>query len=511
MQDIWKRLLAGASDLLPNFNDDLLLDFRPRKIHQIRNYLNDLFSESVKMFDGRLKYIGWRELSPDERIEYIKNNVITRKRIEVQKSSFELLEYDFEFEGVIHPIYIHVPFLDHGAVWLSDTQYFPLFPIVERGGLHRTAHDIIIKVMRAPLTFKRSETYTFTTDKGKQYRETVITVKIHQRKRGRGGKRTDRTPLLLYHLTQQPFDKVMLMYGFAPGEITLVSSYEPSEQFSYIKIKENIFLKVLDTAFANINKRRVIASYLTCLEEYPKFDLRNLLDTQLNYYWTVLGKYTYPTNTNGLLLFDNAKKHLETTDTLLDPPAQYQLSQIGINVKDIYELLFVVFFNIDNWIVTYNPTNLYEKKIGALDQIMAPLVTLINNKLFQIVNNKAEGLTQETVKRFASSASQHESWLMGNNAFRANPSICNDCWMLAIGTKRFRSLENTETKGSNTSQNMPVALLKAHPSQLVVESLLALPPSAPIRTGEISAFIKIDEDGNIIPPEWAHELDHVFD
>ena len=133
------------------------------------------------------------------------------------------------------------------------------------------------------------------------------------------------------------------------------------------------------------------------------------------------------------------------------------------------------------------------------------------NKLFQIVNNKAEGLTQETVKRFASSASQHESWLMGNNAFRANPSICNDCWMLAIGTKRFRSLENTETKGSNSSQNMPVALLKAHPSQLVVESLLALPPSAPIRTGEISAFIQIDEDGNIIPPKWAKELDHVFD
>ena len=230
------------------------------------------------------------------------------------------------------------------------------------------------------------------------------------------------------------------------------------------------------------------------------------------YYKTVLGKYTYPSNTNAQLLFDNARKHLETTDTLLDPPAQYQLSQIGIKVKDIYELLLVAFFNIDQWIVGYNPTNLYEKKIGALDQIMAPLVAIVNSKLFQIVNNRNEGLTQETVKRFTTSASQHESWLMGNSMFRANPTICNDNWLIAIGASKFRSLENTETKASpNGGRNMPVALLKAHPSQLVVESILTLPPSNPIVGGNVNPMLRIDEDGNIIKPDWADEIDHVFD
>lgn len=513
MDPIWKRLLANASDLLPDFNDFLLLEFRNNKINQIRNYLDALFRESVKLFpDGRLKYNGWQELTPDERLEYIRTNKILNKRIEVQKSSFELLRFNFEFEGIIHPVFLHVPYLEHGAVWLSDTRYFPLFPIVERGGLHRTAHDIIIKVMRAPITFKRNETFSFTTSKAKTFRETVLTVKIHQRKRGRGGKRTDRTPILLYHLTKHPFDQVMKMYGFDNGEISIVPTFdENDDKFSYIMIKEGIYLKVLDTAFGNINKRRVIASYLMILAEHTKFELRELVATHLNYYWCALGKFTSPAITNAMLMYDAAKKHLETTDPLLDPPAQYQLSQIGINVKDIYDLLLVVFFNIDNWLVGYNPTNLYEKKIGALDQIMAPLVTLINNRLFQIVNNKGEGLTQETVKKFVNSASQHESWLTGNSAFRANPSICNDNWMIAIGTNRFRSLENAETKGGTGGRNMPVALLKAHPSQLVVESLLCLPPSNPIVSGNINAFLQIDEDGNILVPEWASELDRVFD
>lgn len=50
-----------------------------------------------------------------------------------------------------------------------------------------------------------------------------------------------------------------------------------------------------------------------------------------------------------------------------------------------------------------------------------------------------------------------------------------------------------------------------YPIQQFIELLITYAINTPIRTGEISAFIKIDEDGNIIPPEWAHELDHVFD
>lgn len=514
MHDVMRNILVEGSNLLPDFNDDLLLNFRKRKIRHIKDYLNELFMESIKLFNDRVKYLGWVALSPDERIDYIKSNVILKNQIKIQKSTFELIRFIFEFEGIKHYLHVYVPFLEQGAVWLDDTRYYPLFPIVERGGLHRTQRDVIIKVMRAPLIFKRSETFTFGTDKGAQYKETIVTVKIHQRRRGRGSKSADRTPLILYHLVKYPFDQVMAMYGFNKGDITITDNYEPSEEYSYIKIKNDIFLKVKDIALGSTYNRRVIASYLTCLMEYPRFDLRELMALHPVYYTTVLGKYTYPNATNATLLYENAIKHLETTDTLLDPPAQYQLAQIGIKVKNIYELLLCVFFNIDNWIVGYDPTDLYEKKIGALDQIMAPLVSTINSKLFQIINSKNEGLTQETINRFVTSASQHESWLTGNVVFRANPTMCNDNWLLAIGSKRFRSLNNMEQKGKQrgSGKNMPTALLKAHPSHLMVESILALPPSSPIVSGEINPYCIINENGDIIPDEALKEkIAHVYD
>lgn len=508
---VLRNVLLGASDLLPDFNDDFLLHFREDSIKKIPDYLDVMFRESVKLFKGRLRYIGYQRLTPDERIKYICNNTILKKKIQIQKSSFEQLKFIFEFESVEYPLHISIPYLDHGAVILSDTQYFPMFAIVERGGLHRIQDGLIIKVMRAPLTFRRSEQFVFTTTDGRVYREIVPTVKIHQGKRGRG-KKAGVTPIILYHLVELSFEHTMQYYGFQPGEISLVPMTERSDDYSYIEIRDDIYLKVHNSCFDDLFKRRVIASYLMCLTEYTRFGLRDLIATHPVYYKTVLGKYTYPSTTNAQLLYDNAEKHLETTATLLDPPAQYQLSTIGIQVNGIYELLREVFFNIDRWIVSYEPTNLFSKKIGSLSQLMAPLVSSINTKLFGVINAKNEGLTHDTVKRFVTTASQGENWMMANSVFRANPTICNDNSLLTVLTKRFRSLENTETKSTTGGRNMPVALLKAHPSQLVVESILALPPSAPVVSGEINPMVQVDMDtGFFIVPDWYKEISHVFD
>ena len=273
---VLRNVLLGASDLLPDFNDDFLLHFREDSIKKIPDYLDVMFRESVKLFKGRLRYIGYQRLTPDERIKYICNNTILKKKIQIQKSSFEQLKFIFEFENVEYPLHISIPYLDHGAVILSDTQYFPMFAIVERGGLHRIQDGLIIKVMRAPLTFRRSEQFVFTTIDGRVYREIVPTVKIHQGKRGRG-KKAGVTPIILYHLVELSFEHTMQYYGFQPGEISLIPMTERSDDYSYIEIRDDIYLKVHNSCFDDLFKRRVIASYLMCLTEYTRFGLRDLI------------------------------------------------------------------------------------------------------------------------------------------------------------------------------------------------------------------------------------------
>lgn len=476
--------MGEIGDALPNFNDELLLRFRETKISQIDDYLDSIFKESMKLFGGRLVYVGYTTLGPEERMEYILSNPIINKSIDIQKSDFKLLRFEFRFEGVVHYLHVHVPFMKYGCVVLSDTEYYPLLPIVERGGLHRTRDSIIIKVMRAPLTFRRQDAYVIETTTGEKYLERILTIKIHQG--SRKGRKLDRTPLILYHLVKYGLEKTLEYYQFAPGELqfTTMPANDTDSGYSYIRIRDDLFMRVPTSVLqTDMYKRRVIVSLLRIFEDYKRFTLGDLLDPKAFYFKVALGKYTYPSNNKPELLLTNANAHLATTDTLLDPPAQFQLATIDIHATDIYDLIYKVFYNMDRWIISYKPTNLYDKKIGSLDQIMATLVREINNKQFNIINSNV-GLNQDTVTKFMRQASKHSGWFTGCSVFRANPTFYSDNLLLSILAKRFRSLENTETasvkggKRKAKGKKIPVGLLKAHPSQLVVESILSIPPSS---------------------------------
>ena len=256
-------------------------------------------------------------------------------------------------------------------------------------------------------------------------------------------------------------------------------------------------------------------------EEAPSSvtSLPDIAGKNLMYYRVILGRDTYSqirgTDPNKAVMYaDNACKHLSTTDSILDEPAKVQLRKIGIYVDNIYDFLRVAFYRMDEWLVNYSPCDLFDKKIGSLDSIMGSLVYNINKKLFGLVNAKEAELKKNTVRSYIKKCSQMENWVTTNPVFRSNPAFCNDNELITILSKRFRSLENVETAGSKANKKTKVmtnSLLKAHPSHLIVESIVSLPESAPVVTGEINPYLIIDDNGQIIKPDWAPELDHIFD
>ena len=519
---MWDKLIGDATDAMPDFNDYLLIGFRKQKVHELVERIDNVFRETVKVFDNKLKYLGYRFLTPEERIDHCLNNAILRGSIEIQQSNFMLVQFEFEFEGVSHCTQINVPYMENFSLKLSDTEYYPLFPIVERGGLHHTKNDIIVKVMRAPLSFKRTEEYVIKTLSGITIQERVITAKIHQR--SRRGKRLARTPAMLYHLAKYGLLGTFSYYNMDPNEIQIVQTdlinYEDGVEYIPINELKHIYMKIPTTALQDLHKRRVIASLLVIFEDNPNFKIVDLYNPKPVYFQVALGRYTYPSNTKEQLILNNAQVHLKMTDTLLDAPERQQLAEIGIHVTDIYDLIRVIFFNMDRWIIQYNPTDLYSKKIGSLDQITSSLVTDFFSKQFQILNDK-EGLTQDTVASFMRSIGKLNGWFSGSTVFRANPSLCNDNYLTAIGAKQFLSIENIETKstkggpgkshGGKRGKKMPVSLMVADPSRIGITSILAYPSSQPIVSGDMNPFAEITQDGNFIKPDFADEIEHVFD
>jgi len=509
----------------------MIYDFRKEKLDDIELYLDSVLKQSMEFFGNQMRYVGYRALTPEERIEYIVSNPILRGGIPIRHSEVKILRYEFEFDGM--PYYMHhaVPYLFHDRVVYNNTDYYPQFPIVEKGGINRTdSGTVIVKVMRVPMPFGRRESdkCKVRAISGNPYWDIVVTAKIYMGTKG--GKKAERIPLILYHLCKYGFPVTMAKYHFAPGEVEITGVVPPSPdekekqrlqksgvqviEREYFMLKNGLYLSVLKSSMKDMHKRRVILSLLKLYAENSVFKISDVMSSDPSYYKVTLGKYIGAADSRtNMLLYNNAEKHLRMTDPLLDSVAKKQLANVNIHVNDIYDLLYWVFYNIDDLLVTYDPTNLYDKKLGSLDQIMSWVVRDIAIRQYRIINSKQEELTPKAVTKFVRSASQQATWIGKTTVLRPNPTLYNDNWLLGIGLKRFLSLESIETEARRSgkkSTKVAANLIKAHPSHLSVSSVLDIPSSSPIVTGSMNPFVQIDTDGNIIKPDYADEIEDVY-
>jgi len=526
---MWDKIVHEVNEEVPPFNDYLLLKFRSEKLKQIPEYFSMMLAEGSKLLPG-VKYLGYTELSPEEYLQKMlseKSNGVIRG-VDINPLNVSMLRYEFEFSGTKYEIFRQIPFMRNRYIEMYGKRYYPIFPVGERGGVHRSANSVIAKVMRAPLTFWRNTPVVFSTMSGKICRELIPTTKIYF---GSTGSNKNKPPLLLYLLSKFGFYETLNRLGI-PGRIIISETYRDdlnAEGWEHIKVAgctqslEDKSAPRICYIIAHKNDLqdqhmrsedrviKTVASLYSILTFYKKFEYRDLVNS-LAYYVAALGKYNNPAISKDISLMENATNHIAMNDTLLDLVSIQQLQTVGIYVNDFYEFITKVYLEIDEWLNNYNPINQFDKKIGSLDQMMGGEVRKLFSKIYRIINNRNVGVNHATVRKFTRSASYSSNWLHSSSIFRCNPSRCNDNWLLGIGAKRIRTLQNTEIgSGSNVSRaTLPVALLKAHHSQLVVESALDIPTSSPITSGSINPYLQITESGDIITPDWVDDISEIY-
>ena len=92
----WNMMFHAIKQELPKFNDYLLKGYREEQIKHCADYMDSVYREAVKLFNGDLVYKGYRVLSPEERIAYNLTTSVSKNRLEVQQSELQLVQYQFQ-------------------------------------------------------------------------------------------------------------------------------------------------------------------------------------------------------------------------------------------------------------------------------------------------------------------------------------------------------------------------------------------------------------------------------
>lgn len=509
----WDDIIGDVADNIYPFNDFMLKEFRKREVGKSKQFMDIVYREAVavKPYDNCIKYLGYRVLSPEERISFKIDNPLIKGQYDIQNTELELVEFSFEFQNELFLVHLYLPYMFNNAITISDTQYHIQLAIIERT-IYRVRDGVIIKVLRSPLHFWRSETLSFKSINGDNvYHEAVLTVKAFHKKGTKTHKKDIKSTLLLYLLCRFGLLGVLEKFGLEKED--LYFDKEPkkfSKEYECFQCKPNVYLCVRRDKFTNINVRRIVASLLYMLNFFTHtaetYDIPSLYDRHCNFWKVVLGKCCYGMNVKAAMAINHAEPHLASVSTLLDHMTRGALNRMNIPCNDIYDMFYQVFINLDLWLVNHQSNNLFDKKIGVLESLLSDIVKNTFRRFYE-QSRQQKIITSKSIRRLLKMHNKSISRIYTNNIVRSNPSVYNDNWLLSIGGKKVRERANQfkSTRGANLLRSKEHLL---HPSMVVIESIATIPSSNPGVGGSINPFCVIDfEDGSMIRPEWAEEVE----
>lgn len=511
----WDEIIGDVANNIPQFNDFMLKTFRKREVGKSKQFMDIVYKEAVavKPYDNCIKYLGYRVLSPEERIAFNIDNPLINGQYDVQRTELELVEFKFEFEGQEYLVHLYLPYMLNDCITISNTQYHIQLSIIERS-IYRVRDGVTIKVLRSPLHFWRNETLSFKSVNGDAvYHEAVLTVRAFHKKGAKPKKRDLKSTLLLYLLCRYGFHGVMKLFELDGKD--LYFSEEPvmnSQEYECFYCKSKCYLVVSREKFKNIKVRRIVASFLYMLSFFTRgeesFNIEMLLDPQCRYWKVILGKCCYGMSVKAAMAINHAEPHLASVSTLLDHMTKQALGRMGIQCNDVYDMFYQVFIKLDDWLVNHQNNDLYDKKIGVLETLLSDIVKSTFRRFYD-QSRQQKIITAKSVRKLLKLHNKSINKIYANSIVRSNPSVYNDNWLLSIGGKKVRERANQykNQRGTNLLKSKEHLL---HPSMVVVESITAIPSSSPGVGGTINPFCEIDhEDGSILHVPWAAEVEEL--
>ena len=522
---MWDRLFGEVKENYYPFNKYLLKTYRRDCIKNIPEYMHTVYKEASDVVNNEeFVYIGYRKLTAEERVKQILNPNIKflKGKFDIQENELETVEYIFKFKGEKVSIYLQLPYLKNDAIIIGDTKYYLLLSIIEKV-ICPINNGFIIKVMKLPLQFWRTETFGYTSTSGKNYFDDIITTKLYQKSR-RIKKNELQTTVLLYLLTEFGFVGTLEKLGIKKEQIEFITEEE------YIKYKEEhkgdnvlpteyeffklnmrsavkLYLKVQKKIFETLVHKRVVSSLLYILQFFSQYTKEMLYDKSASFYKVILGKCIYDTNSKLGLAINQATLHRNSLLTYLDPYIKKQFKKNNIPCENIYDLFIYIFCNIDKELMNNKINNLYDKKIGVLELLLAGTIQQTFIRFYDLCKEKK--LSEKTIHKLVRSNSRAITSINRCGAVRAAPSSYNGNDLLSILGKKIRQPasfgRNKKSRATPTSKEH-----KFDPSFIVVESMLSMPSSNPGAFGSINPYCEIDEDGSIIKTELGESLDHLI-
>lgn len=414
-----------ASDT-PKLNPLLANGLAVEHMKRSEKYLDDIFQDVFKNFQGSITYLGLRRVNPYEEYDQTKKKQGKNKRpvFDLARSDLYMVKVRFNLidtKGESHDInrYLYLPYVgDAGQITLSAAKFF-IAPVLSDKTISIGINNIFVRLLCDKLIFERL-THYIVINEVRTPIQVPWSLIYHKNAKTRSLKSKVKAQTLTAHYLFAKFGvrETFKLYTeanpvFGEEDINVIN-YPPKEwtifssSYNIASIKPRGCRSVSDWRPTKIKVavrndkitpkvKNLIAAFYYVADHYPDRVRVNYIDN-VRMWKTIMGLILFSETIPEGKLHDDVNEHFKSLDNYVDPYAAAKLKtlkRVDREVTNIFQLFDLIIDKLNTWLLLADDeiNTMYDKELGLLYFVLMEITKNIYLLYYKLNAASKKGLT----------------------------------------------------------------------------------------------------------------------
>lgn len=391
------------------------------------NYVNSVIEAIAVAFPEGFTYDGCSYATPMEEYGEITRPRDSKRTYDLARNDRYMVRFNFSYAGKTYSKLISLPFVgEAGIITVRGTRYV-VSPVLSDKIISVDQNGkIFLRLLRSKLNFDRMPRYYFANG----IRETIQVVKSSIYNHSIKGKTSKpvikaETILVFYLLCKFGLADMFKIYTGVEPIVIDENQYESPDDIykDYPKNKwvvcrsmgvkpdtfkarmdyfpTNVALAIPINQYKSNAVKSLIAGFFYVADHFPHYiNTTNVND--VNVWRVALGQVLWSSDISHGRLLHDINEHINGLDQYIDNVMVRKFASIGMPVKDIWELFYIIIERYNDWLFNSinNVSSLYDKEITILNFFFFDITTMFVKFFFKIIKASAstDGLTDSKIR-----------------------------------------------------------------------------------------------------------------
>lgn len=391
------------------------------------NYVNSVIEAIAVAFPEGFTYDGCSYATPMEEYGEITRPRDSKRTYDLARNDRYMVRFNFSYAGKTYSKLISLPFVgEAGIITVRGTRYV-VSPVLSDKIISVDQNGkIFLRLLRSKLNFDRMPRYYFANG----IRETIQVVKSSIYNHSIKGKTSKpvikaETILVFYLLCKFGLADMFKTYTGVEPIVIDENQYESPDDIykDYPKNKwvvcrsmgvkpdtfkarmdyfpTNVALAIPINQYKSNAVKSLIAGFFYVADHFPHYINTTNVD-DVNVWRVALGQVLWSSDISHGRLLHDINEHINGLDQYIDNVMVRKFASIGMPVKDIWELFYIIIERYNDWLFNSinNVSSLYDKEITILNFFFFDITTMFVKFFFKIIKASAstDGLTDSKIR-----------------------------------------------------------------------------------------------------------------